>query len=707
MRKIIKNAILATGASMMVVSGSNVFAATMDVSPVDKSSSKDTNGMIYDASYVNGNAKGHFWTDLGHYEVKDTNGNKVTDLYTPFFYHTKDTNWDPSSKNYNPVHSGDGSEMDCGESMFNITVGEMDRVLKALYQNDVSVYEAINGTIDDNGQTTEGIKQKLFTKIESKDLGNGKTQYVYKSESGKVIGTTYDTNTTNKSLIASKGKNSTLDLTLTDTDGKSLTANVDFLATKDSVQLVSTNLMQETKDRLSGDAELNGKLFKKITKVTSGNKTTYTYLDNSDKTIGTTDDYDTKITSNRLSFDGTKGELTSTIKDNTNQNYVSTVSGIASRDYVDSKVKEISSSIGADTNTKNSSISGSITDDGKLNVSVKDTDGNKVSTTIEGVATKKDISKVSSDITTIKSDVSNIHNDITNINKRIDNIKDTNTVTNVTTGDDWLKNEVTKSKDGNTIDNKLTFNEDKLKDYVKANSKDTVTKVTGSGLATVTETKTDSGYKYNVDVSEDKVKEIAKSVDTNTKNAGMSSTRDSAKGTAEVAVKDTDGNTVSTVIEDVASHKELKDYIKSNDKDKEVISAIVNNNSERITGLESKVNTLNDNVKQVGAHAAALAALHPLDYDEDDKLTFAAGYGNYRGSNAVAIGAFYRPNEDTMFNIGGSFGSGDGMINLGASFKLGPTPKNRKSKKELIEELDDLKAQVAELHEAVEAVLKK
>ena len=187
----------------------------------------------------------------------------------------------------------------------------------------------------------------------------------------------------------------------------------------------------------------------------------------------------------------------------------------------------------------------------------------------------------------------------------------------------------------------------------------------------------------------------------------MESVRDSEIGTATISVIDSDNNVVSTTIEDVASHKELKDYKESNDRDKEVMREVINNNSERIGGLESKVNSLNENVKEVGAHAAALAALHPLDYDEDDKLTFAAGMGNYRGSNAVAIGAFYRPNEDTMFNIGGSFGSGDGMVNLGVSLKLGPTPTNRKSKKELIEELDDLKAQVAELHEAVEAITKK
>ena len=66
-----------------------------------------------------------------------------------------------------------------------------------------------------------------------------------------------------------------------------------------------------------------------------------------------------------------------------------------------------------------------------------------------------------------------------------------------------------------------------------------------------------------------------------------------------------------------------------------------------------------------------MAALHPLDFDPDAKWDFAAGYGNYRGANAAAVGAYYRPNEDTMFSVGGTFGNGENMVNAGVSFKLG------------------------------------
>lgn len=97
----------------------------------------------------------------------------------------------------------------------------------------------------------------------------------------------------------------------------------------------------------------------------------------------------------------------------------------------------------------------------------------------------------------------------------------------------------------------------------------------------------------------------------------------------------------------------------------------INNNTTAITNIGNKVGELDSRIDEVGAGAAALAALHPLDFDPDDKWDFAAGYGNYRGENAVAIGAFYRPNEDTMFSVGGTIGNGDNMVNAGVSFKLG------------------------------------
>ncbi|MDN0045631.1 YadA-like family protein [Megasphaera hexanoica] len=97
----------------------------------------------------------------------------------------------------------------------------------------------------------------------------------------------------------------------------------------------------------------------------------------------------------------------------------------------------------------------------------------------------------------------------------------------------------------------------------------------------------------------------------------------------------------------------------------------INNNTENIGILGSAVNKLGDRIERVGAGAAALAALHPLDFDPDNKLDFAAGFGNYRGASAVAVGAFYRPSENVMFSVGGAFGGGEDMVNAGVSFKVG------------------------------------
>ncbi len=80
---------------------------------------------------------------------------------------------------------------------------------------------------------------------------------------------------------------------------------------------------------------------------------------------------------------------------------------------------------------------------------------------------------------------------------------------------------------------------------------------------------------------------------------------------------------------------------------------------------------LNNNINKAAAGSNALAALHPLDYDPDDKADFAAGYGHYRNANAAAVGVFYHPNENTMVNVGVSMGNGDPGFNAGVSFKVG------------------------------------
>ena len=122
---------------------------------------------------------------------------------------------------------------------------------------------------------------------------------------------------------------------------------------------------------------------------------------------------------------------------------------------------------------------------------------------------------------------------------------------------------------------------------------------------------------------------------------------------------------------------------------------------QAINGLSGSVNKLGNRINRVGAGAAALAALHPLDFDPDDKWDFAAGYGNYRGANAAAVGAYYRPNEDTMFSVGGSFGGGENMVNAGVSIKLGQGNHVSTSRVAMAKEIKDLRQNVANLNAIV------
>ena len=123
-------------------------------------------------------------------------------------------------------------------------------------------------------------------------------------------------------------------------------------------------------------------------------------------------------------------------------------------------------------------------------------------------------------------------------------------------------------------------------------------------------------------------------------------------------------------------------------------------NAQAISGLNQRLGKLNGKINKVGAGAAALAALHPLEYDPDDKLTFSAGVGNYNGENAAALGAFYRPDEKLMFSLGGTMGNGENMVNLGVSIGLdGAKGTPKLSRKELAQKVSTMEAE----NEAIKA----
>ena len=128
-------------------------------------------------------------------------------------------------------------------------------------------------------------------------------------------------------------------------------------------------------------------------------------------------------------------------------------------------------------------------------------------------------------------------------------------------------------------------------------------------------------------------------------------------------------------------------------------------NGSQLFQTNQSISRLGDRVNKVGAGAAALAALHPLDFDPDDKWDVAAGYGNYKDAHAVAVGAFYRPNEDTMFSVGGSFGGGENMVNAGVSLKLGQGNNVSTSKVAMAKEIKDLRKEVEQLRSALGQVV--
>ena len=120
-----------------------------------------------------------------------------------------------------------------------------------------------------------------------------------------------------------------------------------------------------------------------------------------------------------------------------------------------------------------------------------------------------------------------------------------------------------------------------------------------------------------------------------------------------------------------------------------------------VGALGGVIDKVDRRVDRVGAGAAALAALHPQDFDPDDKWDFAVGYGNYRGANAAAVGAFYRPNEDTTFSVGGTVGGGENMVNAGVSFKFGQGNHVSNSRVAMAKEIKDLRKEVESLRSAL------
>ena len=151
-------------------------------------------------------------------------------------------------------------------------------------------------------------------------------------------------------------------------------------------------------------------------------------------------------------------------------------------------------------------------------------------------------------------------------------------------------------------------------------------------------------------------------------------------------------------------------YVKSNNsvgQNLNVLDAQVSQNSANINQLFSDYSSMKTDINKVGARSAALAGLHPLDFDPANKLNFAVASGSFKGENSVALGAFYRPNENVMFSAASTMGDSDNAYTFGLSFKIGPSSAKTKTTSPDAEELykvvgqlqDQLAAQQKEIEQ--------
>lgn len=281
---------------------------------------------------------------------------------------------------------------------------------------------------------------------------------------------------------------------------------------------------------------------------------------------------------------------------------------------------------------------------------------------------KADIAQNKADIAQNKADIAQNKTDIKTLNTRVDNVEElAKKHTTVTAGNNIAVTEDTNTDGGKEY--KVA-----LKNKIDLGDKGSVT--TGQTVMN------NDGLKVG-----DKVSVTATAV-----TAGKTSISDEGvKVGDKTYISDKGLNANDQKVTNVAAGE-----ISATSKDAVNGSQLYKTNQE-VANNTNRINKLGSRVNKVGAGAAALAALHPMDFDPDDKLTFSAGYGNYGGENAAAIGAYYRPDEKVMFSVAGTVGNGENMVNAGVSFALDRTNHVSNSRTAMAREILDLRAEVTEL----------
>lgn len=720
--------VLATIMAMGMMGYTTVWAedtVTPTPSPIDKSVSKDAAGQIYDASH--NYDKGYFWTDLGHAQVQIGSGEQI-ELFTPFIYHTNTRVWDPTSNSYNPVHTGDNSEMKCKESMSRITVGEFDRIIKSLYTNDITMAKTIYGEGDQ-----AGLKDKVIKEVKATP-GQGATVNTYKlvRENGTDVAVGIvdtDTKVVDNKLTFANGK---LTSKITDNADGVFESTVEGIASQEWVnnQLNGIGGTDTVTTAESGHA---------IITVVDANEALPT--DNKHHVIGINEDalrgfiqdataaQDTNTTNTGMEGNLDEyGKLTVRVNDSDGKSVEASIEGVASRSWVTNQLENV-----ADTNT----VTTVAVNTNILTIEDKGVDGNHAyelginseqlgdfvkQYDTNTITTAQDDGKNYVTVNGGKDDNGNYNYTVGfNEDKLIETIQenDTNTITTAESGHAIIT--VNDSVGGGDLDDKnyvIGIDEDALKGFIQENTQDTNTITTvrddGKGYVGVTDAMdADGNHNYTVAFDENKLNQTIEAKDkfVNGGNIG-------ADGKITLNVRNgedvkLEGQLKDAQLTDIARDKEagtatlvVKDGYKNEEVRRLTIDDIASKAQndrehaefrEHFNELDYRVDNLGSRVDKVGAGAAALAALHPMDFDPDDKLTFAAGYGNYKGKNAAAVGAFYRPDEKVMLSVGGTFGNGENMVNAGISFSLDRTARVSNSRTAMAKEIVDLRANVANL----------
>lgn len=374
--------------------------------------------------------------------------------------------------------------------------------------------------------------------------------------------------------------------------------------------------------------------------------------------------------------------------------------------------------------------------DNKVNMQLVDKNGKDAGTvTITDVAKASDVG----DVNNIASDIKNkegkttVVDAVNNLNNKLDNkvgdlnyveggkgnyvTNGENTTTSIGKLDQALKDvadtanqgwnlstnggEASKVAPGKTVDfsgdKNITISNDGTNVKVKLNEAIDVNTVTANTVTTGNTVMNSDGVKVGADVSLNQNglnvgKDV--SVTATAVTAGKTSISDEGVKVGDKTYISADG---------LNANGQHITNVKAGEADTDAVNyGQLKDTNNRINGVENQVisnsnriNQLGSRVNKVGAGAAALAALHPMDFDPDDKLTFSAGYGNYAGENAAAIGAYYRPDEKVMFSVGGTVGNGENMVNAGISFALDRTNHVSNSRTALAREVIDLRGQLA------------